>query len=62
MPQVGAADAITKGEQHFGNSAHADAADAYEMNALNLGKHKESIVKEERHRRSTGLTNVSYRQ
>jgi hypothetical protein len=46
MSQVGAADAVTKGEQHFGNAAHADASDAYEMNALNLGKHKDSIVKE----------------
>ena len=46
MSQVGAADAVAKGEQHLGNAAHADAADAYEMNALNLGKHKDSIVKE----------------
>src|ERR1700690_116244 len=27
-------------QQHLGNPAHADAADAYEMNALNLGKHR----------------------
>jgi hypothetical protein len=46
MSQVGAADAVAKGEQHFGNAAHANAADAYEMNALNLGKHKDLIVKE----------------
>ena len=30
---VGTADLITQGHQHFGDAAHADAADADEMHA-----------------------------
>ena len=37
--QVRTGNLVTEIEQHFGNAAHADAADAYEMDALNFGKH-----------------------
>ena len=37
---IGAGNLIAKVQQHLGNAAHADAANAYEMNALNLGKHE----------------------
>ena len=39
VTKVGAADAVPQGKQHFGDPAHADAADAYKMNALNLCEH-----------------------
>ena len=38
--QVGAGNFVAEIEQHLGNAAHADAADAYEMNALNFCEHK----------------------
>ena len=38
--QVGAGNFVAEIEQHLGNATHADAADAYEMNALNFRKHK----------------------
>ena len=38
--QVGAGDLVAEIQQHLGDAAHADAADAYEMDALNLGEHK----------------------
>ena len=37
--QIGAGNLVAKIQQHFGNPAHADAADAYEMYPLNFGKH-----------------------
>ncbi len=39
VTKVGAADAVPQGKQHFGNSAHADAANSYKMNALNFCEH-----------------------
>ena len=38
--QIGAGNLVAKIEQHLGNAAHANAADTYEMNTLNFGKHK----------------------
>ena len=32
--QVGAGNLVSQIDQHFGNATHADATDAYEMNAL----------------------------
>ena len=40
--QIRAGNLIAEIQQHLGNPAHADPADAHEMNALNLGKHKNS--------------------
>src|SRR5579862_8487022 len=40
VPQIGARDFIAEVQQHFGDPAHADAADAYEMYALNFCEHK----------------------
>ena len=37
--EVGAGDLVAEVEQDFGDTAHADAADADEMNALNFGEH-----------------------
>jgi hypothetical protein len=37
--QVGARDFVAEIQQDFGNAAHADATDAYKMNALDLGEH-----------------------
>ena len=37
--QIGAGDLVAEIQQHFGDAAHADAADAYEMDALDLGEH-----------------------
>src|SRR4029077_17373769 len=45
-PHIRARYGISQGEQHFGNSTHADAADAHQMNAL-------EIVKRTRHGRAT---------
>ena len=42
--QVGAGDPVAEVQQHFGDAAHADAADAHEMNALNFGKHENLIL------------------
>ncbi len=39
--QVGAGDLVSQVEQHLGDTAHADAANADEMDALNLCKHGE---------------------
>jgi len=39
VAEIGAADAVPQGQQHFCNPAHADAADANKMNALNLCEH-----------------------
>ncbi len=41
--QVGAGNPVAKIQQYLGNPAHADAADAYEMNALNFGEHGKSV-------------------
>ena len=38
--QVGAGNLVSQIEQHFGDAAHADAADTYEMYALYFGKHE----------------------
>ena len=38
--QIGAGNLVAEIEQHLGNAAHADAADAYKMNTLNFGEHK----------------------
>ena len=32
--RVGAGNGVAEGEQHFGDAAHADAADAHQVNAL----------------------------
>ena len=40
--QIGAGNLVAEVQQHLGDAAHADAADADEMNALNFGKHKSS--------------------
>ena len=40
--KVGPGNPVAKIQQHLGNPAHADAADAYEMYALNLGEHENS--------------------
>ena len=37
--QIGAGDLVAEIQQHLGNAAHADAADAYEMDALDFGEH-----------------------
>ena len=37
--QVRAGNLVAEIQQNFGDAAHADAADAYEMDALNLGEH-----------------------
>jgi hypothetical protein len=37
--EVGARDFVAEREQDLGDPAHADAAYAYEMYTLNLGKH-----------------------
>src|SRR5580765_6277226 len=39
MLQIRAGDFISKRKQDLGNTAHADAADAYEMDTLNFCKH-----------------------
>ena|SRR5437660_3177152 len=41
--QVGAGNLIPKIQQHLGNTAHADATDAHEMNTLNLGEHENLV-------------------
>ena len=38
--QVRAGNFIAEVQQDLGNAAHADAADAHEMNALNFGEHE----------------------
>ena len=38
-PQVGAGDAVAEVEQHLGDAAHADAADAHEVDVLVLLEH-----------------------
>ncbi len=38
--EVGAGDLVAEVQQHFGNAAHADAADSHEMNALDFREHK----------------------
>src|SRR6202030_107448 len=35
---VGAGDGITESQKHFGDAAHADAADAYQVNALEISE------------------------
>src|SRR5215469_1133388 len=42
--EVGARDLETKVEQHLIDAAHADAADAYEMDTLDLGKHEAARI------------------
>jgi hypothetical protein len=37
--QIRAGDSVAEVQQHLGNAAHADAADAYEMDALDFGEH-----------------------
>jgi hypothetical protein len=37
--QVRAGNFVAEIQQHLGNAAHADAADAHEMYALNFGEH-----------------------
>ena len=37
--QVRTGNLVTEIQQDLGNATHADATDAYEMNALNLGEH-----------------------
>ena len=41
--QVGAGDLVAEVQQHLGDAAHADAADADEMNALNFGEHESQL-------------------
>ena len=38
--EVRAGDLVAEVQQHLGDAAHADATDAHEMNALNLGEHE----------------------
>jgi hypothetical protein len=38
--EVGARDLETKVKQHLGDTTHANAADAYEMDALDFGEHE----------------------
>ena len=38
--QIGTGNLVAQRQQHLGDAAHADAADAHEMYALNLGKHE----------------------
>ena len=40
--EVGAGNLVAEVQQHLGDAAHANAADTYEMNALNFGKHENS--------------------
>ena len=40
ISQVGAGNLVAEIQQHLGNAAHADAADAYEMYTLNFGEHE----------------------
>ena len=42
--EIGAGDLVAEVEQHFGDAAHADAANADEMNALNFRKHGEIFL------------------
>src|ERR1700680_4030764 len=42
--QVRARNFVTEIEQHLGNATHADAADTYEMDALNYGEHKVTFL------------------
>ena len=42
--QIGAGDLVAEVQQDLGNAAHADAADAYEMDALDFGKHGKSAA------------------
>ena len=42
--QVGSADRIAQFEQHFGQSAHADSADADEVDRLRLKKHFNNVL------------------
>ena len=37
--QIRTGNPVAKAQQHLGNPAHADAADAYEMNTLDFGEH-----------------------
>jgi hypothetical protein len=37
--QIGAGNFVAEVQQYLGNAAHADAADAYEMDALDFGEH-----------------------
>ena len=42
--EIGTAHAIAQFEQHFGESAHADASDADEVNRLGLKKHFNNVL------------------
>src|SRR5262249_38691606 len=42
--QVRARNLVAKVQQNAGDAAHADAADAYEMDALDLGEHSEPVI------------------
>src|SRR5690349_7563701 len=43
LTEIGAGHRRAEVEQHLGDAAHADATDADEMDALNLGKHAREI-------------------
>jgi hypothetical protein len=44
--EIGAGDLVSEIEQDLGDAAHADAADAYEVDALNFGEHGKSGSKD----------------
>ena len=45
---IGSGNLVSEIEQHLGNSAHADAANAHEMNALNFRKHGKDVFLNDR--------------
>jgi hypothetical protein len=51
--EIGAGDAVSEVEENFGDTAHADAADADEVYALDLREHEWMIVKDREESRVT---------
>jgi hypothetical protein len=51
--EIGARDAVSEVEENFGDTAHADAADADEVYALDLREHEWMIVKDREESRVT---------
>ena len=43
--EIGAGDLVAEVQQHLGDAAHADAADADKMDALNFGEHLGQLLR-----------------